>query len=187
MKLKELIDKTEWAPVEKSLLEAYPDDDVNPKAYENVYKTLSSMAPGKTDMRICIEECFNEDCDISVFGKDGTLNKDLEGFEYRVKFIDTEYANSEACYGLDLVPWNMWLGMEIDPPALETYSEAEIIAHSLWEMTFAGFDQDEIREQAEEMCERIMAFDSLPEEQKEKLILMDEAMRELSRWSNTND
>jgi hypothetical protein len=187
MKLRELIDKNEWINVEKSLLEAYPDDDVSPKAYEDVYKILSSMPPGETDMRICIEESFNEASDVSVFGKDGTLNRDIKGFKYLSKSEDTEYANSEACYGIDLVPWEIWIGMDIDPPALEKYSETEIIAHCLWEMTFASFDPDEIREEAEELRESVMEFDGMPEEEKQRMILIDEAMRDFARWCNTND
>ncbi|MCP4353510.1 MAG: hypothetical protein GY795_49300 [Desulfobacterales bacterium] len=187
MKLKELIDKNEWTDVKKSLLEAYPDDDVEPEEYEDVYKALSSMTLRETDMRICIEESFDEEYDdepdISVFGKDGTLNREIKDFEYLSKSGDREYANSEACYSLDLVPWNIWIGMKIDPLLLEKYSETEIIAYCLWEMTFAGFDQDEIRKQADEVCERVMAFDSMPEQERERLILTDEAMREFVKWS----
>ncbi len=188
MKLKELIDKNEWITVKKSLLEVYPDDEVNPKEYEDVYKTLSSMTPRETDMRICIEESFDEEYDdepdISVFGKDGALNREIKNFKYLSKSGDREYANSEACYALDLVPWNIWIGMEIDPLPLEKYSETEIIAHCLWEMTFTGFDQDEIREQADEMCARAMELDSMSEEEKERLILVDEAMREFVKWGD---
>ncbi len=188
MKLKELIDKSEWINVKKSLLESYPDDEVNPKEYEDVYKTLSSMASKETDMIICIEESFDEEYDdepnISVFGRDGTLNREIKDFKYLSKSEDMEYANSEACYSLDLVPWDIWIGMEIDPLSLEKYSETEIIAYCLWEMTFAGFDQDEIREQANEVCARVTELDSMPEEEKERLFLIDGAMREFAKWSN---
>ena len=43
-------------------------------------------------------------------------------------------------YALDYDPWENWLGMEIDADTRKRFTDAEIIAACLWEMTFFAFD-----------------------------------------------
>ena len=142
MKLKELIANTDWNQVKSSLLRNYPNSGQSMEAYQLVFDTLSSLSPRETKMRICLEQVFREGIDeepyIEVFGKDGTLNKDLPDFRHFSKTASKELANSETSFALDLVPWEEWLGMELDLATLEVYSGFDIIAHCLWEMTFFG-------------------------------------------------
>lgn len=43
--------------------------------------------------------------------------------------------------------------MEIDPETLKTLSPLDIICHCLWEMTFIGYEQDEIQTQWQEILQ----------------------------------
>ncbi len=54
-------------------------------------------------------------------------------------------------YAIEFRPWEDWLGMEIDPETLKTISSLDIICHCLWEMTFIGYEQDEIQKQWQEI------------------------------------
>ncbi|MCL0060381.1 hypothetical protein M1N88_00625 [Dehalococcoidia bacterium] len=76
-----------------------------------------------------------------VSGKDGILNKESDPEHFK----DDEIGNQEVSYGIDFTDWAEWLGMEIDQESFSKYSELDIIGHCLWEVTFYGFIQDDIR------------------------------------------
>ena len=46
--------------------------------------------------------------------------------------------------GLDLSPWDTWLGLRVRQSLLDKMTAAEIVAHCVWEMTFYGFTQEKI-------------------------------------------
>ncbi len=184
MKFRELLAKTDWNEVKSSLLQDYPDAGRSLGGYKSVFDTLLSLPLRETKMRICIEIVFREGIDeepyIEVFGKDGTLNKDLPDFRHFSENASTEFANSETSFALDLVSWEEWLGMELDPSTLQAYSGPDIIAHCLWEMTFFGFDQKTIKEHREELKRRTTELDNMTEdEKKQKLIPWKQVRKEL--------
>lgn len=192
MKLKELVANTDWNEVKLSLLQSYPDAERSLAGFERVFDELLSLTPRRTRMRICLEEVFREGIDeepyIEVFGKDGTLNKNLPDFRHFSKTASKDLANSETSFALDLVPWEEWLGMELDPATLEAYSGFDIIAHCLWEMTFFGFDQETIREQREELKRRARELDNMTEEErKQKLIPLEQVRKELDRLAEGSE
>ncbi|MCD4708793.1 MAG: hypothetical protein K8S62_13755 [Candidatus Sabulitectum sp.] len=182
MNLKELVGRADWCDVRDCLVSAYPDCDNNLEGFEMVFLNLSSLIPCKTDMRLFIEETegIDDKSCVDIRGRDGTLNRDLPDFKYTGKPDHVEYADSEAIYGLDFVPWEKWLDMEIDTRSLKNYTESEILAHCIWEMTFYGFDQTHIREQKAELYRRVEELDNMTEEEKKKnLIPWEEVVKEL--------
>jgi len=84
MKLRELVVKTDWNEVKSSLLQSYPDAEQSLQGYKCIFDHLLSLTPRETKMRICLEEVFREGVDeepfVEIYGKDGTLNKDLPDF-----------------------------------------------------------------------------------------------------------
>jgi hypothetical protein len=46
--------------------------------------------------------------------------------------------------GLDLWPWEEWLALRVPQSLLDKMTATEIVAHSVWEMTFYGFTQEKI-------------------------------------------
>lgn len=192
MKLKELVANTDWNEVKLSLLQSYPDAERSLAGFERVFDELLSLTPRRTRMRICLEEVFREGIDeepyIEVFGKDGTLNKNLPDFRHFSKTASKEFANSETSFALDLVPWEEWLGMELDPSTLDAYSGHDIVAHCLWEMTFFGFDQETIKEQRDELRRRARELDNMTEdERKRKLIPWEQVRKELDRLAESSE
>lgn len=181
MNLKELVYRTNWCDVKASLIKAYPDAERSIEGYESIFSTLSSLIPHKTNMRIFIERVYREGIDeqpfVDVSGKNGTLNKNLSDFQHFGKPQDSEHANSEASFALEMVSWEEWLDMEIDSASQQDYSDSEILAHCLWEMTFFGFNQPTIRKQKEELDRRVKELDNMTEEEKkEKLVPMEQVL-----------
>jgi len=54
-------------------------------------------------------------------------------------------------WSLSLTPWAEWLGLEVSKETLNKYTEGEIMAHILWEMTFYGFDSKSVESQRAEI------------------------------------
>ena len=83
-------------------------------------------------------------------------------------------------YAIEFKPWDEWLGMTIAEQTLKEFSEPQILAHCLYEMTFVGFNQEEIQKRFEEifiLTEEIKAITN--EEREGKLIPWERIKKEL--------
>ncbi|RMF96990.1 MAG: hypothetical protein D6734_02945 [Candidatus Schekmanbacteria bacterium] len=154
MMFKELIDKYDWDEVCTAFLQLYPDQKKNIEGYKQVFRELKMLKPIVTKMRIIIKDVF-DDYDkkyyVHVFGKNGILNKESNPEQFK----DDNLGNQEVSYGIELTDWAEWLAMEIETESLARYSELDIIGHCLWEMTFYGFSQEEIRKQSAQLVKEI--------------------------------
>jgi len=180
MRLKELLLGTDWSEVKLSLLRRYPDSARIIDKLQRVFETLLSLDGSDTKMRLCLAEVRPEGVDeepyVEVFGKDGSLNKDLPEFRHFNEAARRDFANLETSFALELVPWEEWLGMELDPSTSQEYSDADLIAHCLWEMTFFGLDQATIEKQRQEIDRRVKDLEGLSEEGNKKLTTLSEAI-----------
>jgi hypothetical protein len=180
MRLKELLLSTDWGEVKQSLLGSYPDSRRTIDKLERVFERLLSLDGRDTKMRLCLAEVRREGIDeepyIEVFGKDGTLNRDLPEFRYFSETARRDFANLETSFALELVPWEEWLGMELDPSTSQEYSDADLIAHCLWEMTFFGLDQATIEKQRQKIDRRVKELEGMSEEDKKELITLSKAI-----------
>ena len=152
MKLAELVCNCDWANIRSAILRLYPDDRKNMAGFESIFGRLQTLTPVITEMRIVLEEVFDDGENeryTHVCGKDGTLKKEEnpEGFK------DDEIGNQEMSYGIEFVEWEEWIGMDIDQESLSKYSAADILVHCLWEMTFYGYTQEAIQKQAKQLKE----------------------------------
>ncbi|MBX3042661.1 MAG: hypothetical protein KIT33_01055 [Candidatus Kapabacteria bacterium] len=151
----DLLNKYNWNDLHESLLVLYPDEERNMKGYKSVFETLISIETIETDFEIIIENCID-------------TNSDGEKIVYESvsgKKLNPENGESEI-YGLDFTPWGEWLCMSINENTRNNYSEPEIICHCLNEMTFYGFTQEKIQEQACELQAIIDEFDNMSDEEK---------------------
>ncbi len=70
--------------------------------------------------------------------------------------------------------------MELAPETLEKFTELEIIAHCLYEMTFCGYDQDEIQAQLTSINSLAEECRNLSEEEKDQqTIPLEDFLKEL--------
>jgi len=60
--------------------------------------------------------------------------------------------NDPERYGLDLFRWEEWLAIRVPQSVLEKMSATDVVAHRVWEMTFYGFTQEKIAEDAREFA-----------------------------------
>lgn len=129
MTFKQLIESNTWTDISPIFLNLYPDAEEDLLGYELVFKKLESIIPEKTEVSIIISK-----------EKDGEEDYfDVSGLHNNPKSKEDKYPQ-----GLELTSWNKWLGMDIHKQTLKGYSELEIIAHCLYEMSFAGFSEEDI-------------------------------------------
>jgi len=186
MKLTELISGLKWPEVEKELTLADPDAADFSDSYQTVFTRLKSLDPAESNMRIVIRETFHEEFDdapqTEVTGRNGTLNRELNDFQYLREKTDERYANAETDFSLAFTPWNEWLGMPVDPQTLASYSHTQIAVLSLLEMTFHGFNEAEIKSESDELKRRIDELESMTDEERDQhLIPWEEVKKELNR------
>lgn len=129
MKLAELISRYEWPEVEPGYLRLYPKEKRRRKKAREASEYIRALKPVNSDMRIYIEYREDEAGGYhDVLGKDGRLRED----------------GAEECYGLFLVDWDEWLGMEIEADTLEEYSDSDTLCHVFWEMTWCGYSMERV-------------------------------------------
>jgi len=114
--------------VKESLLRLYPEQKKNINGYKDVFETLRLMRTryDKEGMVIDIRRVGRGKN--SYFAVSGIcLEKDIK-----------------QLYALEYTTWSKWLGYEVSQNLLKKMPKDEIVAHCLWEMTFAGFTQEKI-------------------------------------------
>jgi len=153
MKFAELVCKYKWDEICTNFIRLYPNDQKNIAGFKMVFEQLRTLTQIESNMRIILEEVFDEFENgwyICVSGKNGTLKRE----ENTEIFKDDKIGNQEVSYGIEFVDWEEWLGMDIDPGSISNYSETDIIAHCLWEMTFYGYTQETIKKQSIQIKEK---------------------------------
>jgi hypothetical protein len=172
MKLNEIIKSNNWLSVELTLLRLYPDQEKMLDDYKEVFEKLLITEPVEFDeLEIVLTEY---DCDPIFEDKEETYI-DVSG---RKKVADINFITES--YALEFLEWDKWLGMNLAPETLKNFSDLEIIAHCLFEMTFVGYDEDEIQQELKSITDSKEAYEKLTdEEKKQQTVSLEELKRKL--------
>ena len=143
MNFKNLIDNSSFNDIWKAFIKIYPDYSQHDLEYENVYNTLLGLSPSENDdyMTINIE----------------LLEDDSNHIEYHVYGTNngTEWIGK---WGLADSSWEKWLSYYISENVLREFKSCVIVALCLWEMTWDGFKQDQIKEKISRLEQAIEDF-----------------------------
>lgn len=156
---KDIVRSSSFRKVRDALLKLYPGQKKNIKGYEHVFQTIKLMRPryNKEGMVIYIEKVGR--------GKNAYFS---------VSGVCTQKKIKQP-YAIEYTSWSKWLGCEVDKQVLKKMTKEEITAHCLWEMTFAGFTQDKIRQEINMLRKRVKDI----KEGKVKTIPHEEVMKML--------
>ncbi len=157
MILKNLIQTHHWLSVKLILLELYPGQAGIIDEYEKVYEKLKTMEPEPGGMEIVLTEYNEEDLGESYTYVDVSGRKTIP----EPDIITNSYA-------LEFTEWKEWLGMELANETVKNFSQLEIIAHCLYEMTFVDYDEEEIQKQFRQIKNTMEEYKSLSEEEKKR-------------------
>jgi len=162
MTLKQLLKNNNWLSIATELYQIFPEEEQNNAGYEEVIEKLMLMAPENSEMSILV-----------IHEKDGFEGEDY--VDVCGKYENPKNEEQKLSQALEFTPWKEWLGMEIHPESLTHFSEQEILAHCLHEMTFMGFKEEQIQKHIKDMKAEIEAYKNLTEEEKnERTISLDE-------------
>ena len=170
MTFAEVLERSLWGEVEAELLYSYPDAESELGKFETVFRSLLYLTPVDSSLRIVISEAKEAGELPEVSGRDDASefkNGDSEDIEY----------------ALDFQPWDEWLGMSIDPLALQTLGLARVAAHCLYELTFWGFSESEVVAARRDLLERIAQLKG-NEDKGNLFIPLSEALKEVRRDSD---
>lgn len=124
MLFSELIRMQSWSLVEATLMLYFPKYQSSLSGFKRAFDHLRTMEP-----QIGTNEWL-------------TIRKTAEGF-------DVGSLRGGQKYGLSVTPWSEVLGLAIENQTLTRFSQAEITALVLWEITFYGFDEDTIKKETD--------------------------------------
>lgn len=135
MTVKELLKNTPWDAIWSELPLHYELVRKNPEAREglfDVFTKLAAIEPEASDLVL----------HINIFFHKGERIADVTGYD---KAVDTHY-------GMMATSWKTWLGLTIAPQTLNEVSQAEIVAHCLYEMTWFGSDEEDV----DDFCDKLV-------------------------------
>ncbi len=168
MKFNSLIKTTNWLSVEATLLALYPEQENNISEYKEVFEKLKLMEPVEVAINIIINQHYDDETfEPSIVDVAGiNLKPDKDDFNDGL--------------AIEYTPWNQWLGMGIDKLTLKEFTELEIIAHCLNEMTYAGFEEEEIQNDFDRIKNVVDEYKNMSDEEKKKnTISLDELKKKL--------
>jgi hypothetical protein len=158
MNLQQLFQTNNWLSIEITLIKLYPNQTEVIEQYKSVFETIQNQEPHPNEMQIVLKEYPSDSFEdeennssyIDVSGRKNEQNTDLHSISYAI-----EYER-----------WENWLGMNLAPETLSNFTELEIISHCLYEMTYFGFQQNEIQESLTSLKNTIDEFKNQSEEEK---------------------
>jgi len=162
-----LIQNNAWLSIELTLLELYPDEKENIPGYQKMYNQLQLLSPTPTEINIVVKWETDD--------FDGTKYVDVSG-----KYNNPKTEEEEFSQALEFTPWNEWLAMEIASESLQDFNELEIIAHCIYEMTFVGFEEEEIQEKIQDIEAEAEKYKNMTEEErKDNTTSLDDFFKDL--------
>ncbi|WP_300436523.1 DUF6557 family protein [Christiangramia sp.] len=175
MTLKQMLQSNSWLSIASVFRELYPEEGRNMEGYENVFDQLVTMSSEETDMEILIK----------------TVKDDFDSSEYvdvSGKYLYPKSEEEEFARALEFTAWSKWLAMNISPQSLKSFSELEILAHCLHEMTFAGFEEVDIQQQLDSINKTVEEYKVMSEEEKqENITSIDELLLKLKEDDEENN
>ncbi len=154
MNLLELINTNKWLSVQFTLLSLYPDQEDNLISYKSIYSQLQQSNALNKNIQIVLTQYFDEETNEKSY-------VDVSGF----KESQNQVALSES-YAIEFFPWKEWLGMKIKKETLVEFNELEIISHCLYEMTFVGYNEEEIQKQFSSINDSMVEYKNMTNEKK---------------------
>lgn len=133
MIFKELLDMYNDEVIVKNVIKLYPDQKKNKKGYLVTLSELRNLEPIITEMEI----------DITLVENQGD------------PYIDVHGLKEGETYALSYTYFEEWLGYTINEYVFKDFKDIDILAHCIWEMTWNGFTNKQIKEKIELLNDRI--------------------------------
>ena len=164
----------DFEDIAKALVLNYGEEEYDSiRAYEEMYKKLIQ----RTDIVYSSDHIVGLCEFLSIHGDEYILYHDLERFD-KIDLKGYKRGKRIDSYALDLSPWNEILGLEVFDATNETMPL--IAAIVLYELSFYGFDEEEMTEEIDELSERVEEIKSMSiDELKSRTVSWEDLKKEL--------
>lgn len=139
MILKEIFERAQWPEVAIAFVSSYPNQRKTLRGYEDVFELLQKKTPIASDCQLVIE----------------SVEDDSESGQYYYHLFGKKEGDDKN-WSLMFCPWSEWVGMEVSEVTLSELSDAQIVAHCLFEMTFFGFTEEGIESEKKRLVGRVL-------------------------------
>lgn len=172
MILKDLIQSVVFDDVWAELNKEYSMKDGAFEAYKRVFNQLKELTPGinHDNLRLIVARVEDK-------FEPGTFI--FEVFE--MKSGDKDH------YALELSPWKEWLSFEVIGKCIELYGAATVVAHSLYGLTFLGYDVADVEANIEKEIEILRERQGEIDDGTAKLISQDEVRKNFGFIDNRTE
>lgn len=150
MKLKEIISQVSWMDVAIALVTEHPDQRKSVEEYKAVFESLLTMEPRESDYQIQIERVA-----------------DILDSRYTYPDVFGVKVGDDKSWSIALSPWAEWIGMDISQKTFDEFSDCQIVANCLYEMTFFGFTEDMVMKKEQDLEESVEKAKAHPEKMSE--------------------
>lgn len=140
---KELLSRNKWEEIREKIISYYPKEKEGIDTYKKVYFELLNITPVENKDGMVIEVSRENDELGSSDGSNQTEFYDVSGLK----------KGDFWSYAIEFQPWEEWLGYYCNQEDLDSIGEPAFIAHAMWEMTFTGYSDEDVRRNAEELEE----------------------------------
>jgi len=148
--LQDIFSEVEWEKVWKTLIEFYPSQSYEEKDYFEVFWKIIGKVPVIDDMYLDISYIEEENSEDNYYDVCGVRDGD------------------DNSYAIEYIPWDEWAGLKINEKLKWEYEKEEIVAHSLYELTYCGFVEEEIQARFKEIMDDINEIENMTEEELEE-------------------
>lgn len=129
------------------LLEKHQNKEIIDRI-DNFYSSTYDYKIVLDNMREVIPKKMKND-NIDLFIEDCVIDE-LHDYEYYVCG-----KSPSNMWAIEFSPWSEWMAMEINSETLDQFSEVDILAHSAYEMTFLGINEEEVIREIENLSKVI--------------------------------
>lgn len=152
MKFYELLQKYSNKDILEALHKNY--DEVSDDAYISALDELRRLTPTteKQNLKIRVE-----------FQKDNFLDEDNNKEYLDCDGIGPNEKGKIIRWGLEFDRWEDWLAKKIDEESFKKLDDLTILAGIMWELTYNGYSQEEVKERTDDLNSRITEIKEHPE------------------------
>jgi hypothetical protein len=171
MTFQQLLKSHSWLSIKMTLEKLFPEQENLLEDYEKMFYSLKFISATVSNITIDVHWVHDD--------YDDTDYVDVAGYYTNPEDNTDEYSTSLA---IEFTPWQEWLGMPVDTNSLQNFTELEIIAYCLNEMTYAGFEQEEIQAEINRIEKIADDYKNMtPEEKKQNTYTWEELQEKLKK------
>ena len=133
MKLKDLIKKYDFEQIFAKLIELYPEEKKNEEGYKNAFTEMKELTNSK----------------IKVNPKSNIIVEYIEKDKLvKEPYWSVSLLENDKRYCIELSQWDSLMNYNCK---IEDMEEINFLSYVIWELTYSGFSQKEVKKQHDEL------------------------------------